>query len=179
MRVMRLHGMSRDAFDRFTAKVPSWYYEIVAPGFKYNLTDIAAALGLHQLKRINDFQRRRAELAAQYDAALAGLPLVLPPRPQAGDLHAWHLYVLRLAPHAPIGRDELIERLFAAGIGCSVHYIPLHLQPYWRERYGLLPAQFPQSQQAYERMVSVPLYTRMGEADVQRVARALREALGG
>jgi len=178
MRVMRLHGMSRDAFDRFTAKVPSWYYEIVAPGFKYNLTDIAAALGLHQLKRAEEFQRTRERLAAAYTQALAGLPLQPPPQPAAGDRHAWHLYVVRLSDEARIGRDAFIERLFAAGIGCSVHYIPLHLQPYWRERYALRPEQFPHSQHAYEYMLSLPLYTRMTEADVQRVARAAREALG-
>jgi dTDP-4-amino-4,6-dideoxygalactose transaminase len=177
-RVMRLHGMSRDAFDRFTAKVPSWYYEIVAPGFKYNLTDIAAALGLHQLRRARDFQLKREALAAQYDQALAGLPLTLPPRPAEGELHAWHLYVVRLDDAASISRDAFIDGLYARGIGCSVHYIPLHLHPYWRDRYGLQPAQFPHSQRAYERMVSLPLYTRMGEADVMRVAAAARELLG-
>jgi dTDP-4-amino-4,6-dideoxygalactose transaminase len=176
-RVMRLHGMSRDAFDRFTAKVPSWYYEIVAPGFKYNLTDIAAALGLHQLQRADAFQRRRAELAAAYREALAGLPLQLPPESPAGERHAWHLYVVRLADGAPIGRDALIEHLYADGIGCSVHYIPLHRHPYWRERYGLRDEQFPHSQHAYERMLSLPLYTRMTEADVARVAASLRRAL--
>jgi len=177
IKVMRLHGMSRDAFDRFTAKVPSWYYEIIAPGFKYNLTDIAAAMGIHQLKRLKSFQARRVQLAAQFDAALAGLPVITPPQPQPGDQHAWHLYVLRLADGAAIDRDTLIERLFAAGIGCSVHYIPLHLQPYWRDRYGLRPEQFPHSQHAYERMLSLPLYTRMTDADVQRVASAVRRAL--
>ena len=178
MKVMRLHGMSRDAFDRFTATVPSWYYEIVAPGFKYNLTDIAAALGLHQLKRLPAFQKRREEIAAQFHQGLADLPVILPPGPEQGDVHAWHLYVLRLAEGAPIGRDALVERLFAAGIGCSVHYIPLHLQPYWRERYGLKAGDFPHSQRAYEAMLSLPLYTRMTDADVQRVVTAVRAALG-
>ncbi|MDP1691938.1 MAG: DegT/DnrJ/EryC1/StrS family aminotransferase [Burkholderiaceae bacterium] len=176
-RVMRLHGMSRDAFDRFTATAPSWYYEIVAPGFKYNLTDMAAALGLHQLKKAWVFQQRRAELAALYDAALAGLPVTLPSQPRPGDLHAWHLYVLRLADGPGIDRDTFIERLFAAGVGCSVHYIPLHLHPYWRERYALDAAMFPHSQKAYERMLSLPLYTRMTAADVQRVVDAVRAAL--
>jgi dTDP-4-amino-4,6-dideoxygalactose transaminase len=177
-RVMRLHGMNRDAFDRFTAKVPAWYYEIVAPGFKYNLTDIAAALGLHQLQRAHGFQQRRVRLAQQMDAGLAGLPLVLPPKAAGTDLHAWHLYVVRLADDAGVDRDTFIERLFAAGIGCSVHYIPLHLHPYWRDRYGLTPDRFPHSQRAYERMVSLPLYTRMSEADVDRVCDAVRAALG-
>jgi dTDP-4-amino-4,6-dideoxygalactose transaminase len=174
IKVMRLHGMSRDAFDRFTAKVPSWYYEIVAPGFKYNLTDIASALGIHQLKRARAFQQRRTELAALYDETLAGLPVLLPPKPPAGEQHAWHLYVLRLADDAKVSRDVLIERLFAAGIGCSVHYIPLHLQPYWRDRYDLKPAQFPKSQLAYEQMLSLPLYTRMTDGDVKRVADVVR-----
>ena len=194
-RVMRLHGISRDAFDRFSAKVPSWYYEIVAPGFKYNLTDIAAALGLHQLKKAHAFQQRRAEIAAAYDSGLAGLPVVLPPRALPGDTHAWHLYVLRLADAADMAspaartaaagsapsptpsRDRFIERLFEAGIGCSVHYIPLHLQPYWRERYGLRPEHFPHSQHAYERMVSLPLYTRMSDDDVARVVSTVRDVL--
>lgn len=176
-KVMRLHGINRDAFDRFTAKVPSWYYEIVAPGFKYNLTDIAAALGIHQLKRAHAFQQKRAQLAARYDALLADLPLVLPPQPAPGELHSWHLYVVRLADGATIERDALIEALYAAGIGCSVHYIPLHLHPYWRERYDLQAADFPHSQRAFERMLSLPLYTRMTEADVERVATELRRVL--
>ncbi len=176
-RVMRLHGMSRDAFDRFTAKVPSWYYEIVAPGFKYNLTDIAAALGIEQLKKARRFGQQRAALVAAYNEALADLPVILPPAPPSGEQHAWHLYVLRLADGAGIHRDALIEHLFAQGIGCSVHYIPLHLHPYWRDRYALSPEQFPHSQQAYQRMLSLPLYTRMSTADVQRVADAVRTAL--
>jgi dTDP-4-amino-4,6-dideoxygalactose transaminase len=174
-RVMRLHGMNRDAFDRFTAKVPSWYYEIVAPGFKYNLTDIAAALGLHQLKRLTAFQARREQIAQAYLDAFADLPLILPPLPQEGDTHSWHLFVLRLADEAVIERDVFIERMFAKGIGCSVHYIPLHLHPYWRDRYELSPEQFPHSQKAYERMLSIPLYTAMSDADVQRVIAAVRE----
>ena len=177
-KVMRLHGINRDAFDRFTAKVPSWYYEIVAPGFKYNLTDIAAALGLHQLKRLQGFQVRREQIAARYDEALADLPLILPPRPQhAGDLHSWHLYVVRLKDEARINRDQLIDSLFADSIGVSVHYIPLHLHPYWKDRYDLKPEQFPHSQKAYERMVTLPLYTRMSDADVERVIASVRTAL--
>ena len=177
-RIMRLHGMNRDAFDRYTARAPSWYYEVVAPGFKYNLTDIAAALGLQQLKKAHAFQRSRQRIAARYDAAFAGLPLLLPPQAQPGDLHAWHLYALRLDEGAGIGRDAFIERLFDAGIGCSVHYIPLHLHPYWRDRYGLRPEAFPQAQRAYERLVSLPIYTRMDDADVQRVVDAVRGLLG-
>jgi len=175
--VMRLHGMSRDAFDRFTADVPSWYYEIVAPGFKYNLTDIAAAIGLHQLKKARRFAERRATIAARYNAALAALPVVPAPMAAPGEQHAWHLYPLRLGDSAAVSRDVFIERLFALGVGCSVHYIPLHLHPYWRERYALTPAMFPHSQHAYERLVSLPIHTRMSDADVERVIGAVQRSL--
>ena len=178
VQVMRLHGINRDAFDRFTAKAPSWYYEIVAPGFKYNLTDIASAMGIHQLRRSRGFQATRAAIAARYDAAFADLPLITPPQPASGDTHAWHLYVLRLADGAKLTRDGLIDGLYAAGIGCSVHYIPLHLQPYWRERYGLTPERFAHSQHAYERMLSLPLYTRMDDSQIERVIAAVRALLG-
>ncbi len=176
-RIMRLHGISRDAFDRFTAKVPSWYYEIVAPGFKYNLTDIAAALGIHQLRKARRFAQRRAEIAAQYHAAFADLPLVRPAAAPAGDEHSWHLYVVRLADDAPITRDAFIDALYARGIGCSVHYVPLHLHPYWRERYALRAEDFPRSQAAYERIVSLPIFSRMDAADVARVVEAVRSLL--
>lgn len=176
-RVMRLHGINRDAFDRFTSKAPSWYYEIVAPGFKYNMTDIAASMGIHQLKKADLFQQKRAHIAALYDRALAKLPLILPPHAASGDIHAWHLYVTQLHEAAGVPRDTFIERLFEQGIGCSVHYIPLHLQPYWRDSYRLTPAMFPVSQGIFERTVSLPLYTRMTEADVDRVVAAVKVAL--
>ena len=175
--IMRLHGMSRDAFDRFTATVPSWYYEIVAPGFKYNLTDIAAALGIHQLKKAHAFAQHRATIAARYNAAFADLPVITAPEAPPGQIHPWHLYVLRLRPEAGIGRDVFIQRLFAQGIGCSVHYIPLHLQPYWRDRYQLQAKNFPASQHAYEHMLSLPIYSLMGQADVERVIAAVRGLL--
>jgi dTDP-4-amino-4,6-dideoxygalactose transaminase len=174
---MRLHGISRDAFDRFIAKVPSWYYEIVAPGFKYNLTDVAAAIGIHQLKKAHAFRERRAAIAAQYDQGLAGTGLVLPPQAPPGDVHAWHLYVVQLGSQARTTRDEFVERMFAQGVGMSVHYIPLHLQPYWRDTYRLTPAMFPVSHSVYERTASLPIYTRMSDADVERVVAAVKVAL--
>lgn len=176
-RVMRLHGINRDAFDRFTANVPSWYYEVVAPGFKYNMTDIAAAIGIHQLKKVSAFQEKRARIAAIYDEAFADLPLVLPPKPAAGDKHAWHLYVIRLSHDLPLSRDVFIEKMFAQGIGCSVHYIPLHLHPYWRDTYQLTPEMFPVSQSVYERCVSIPIYSAMTDADVERVIQAVKQSL--
>lgn len=176
-RTMRLHGIDRDAFDRYSSKVPAWYYEVVAPGFKYNMTDLAAALGLAQLRKAHAFQRRRAELAARYDEELHGLPLQLPSRID-GDLHAWHLYVIRIHPEAGVERGRFIERMAELGIGCSVHFIPLHLHPYWRDRYRLSPQQFPVAQLTYEHAVSLPLYTRMTDADLRRVVAAVRESLG-
>jgi dTDP-4-amino-4,6-dideoxygalactose transaminase len=176
-RVMRLHGINRDAFDRFTSKAPSWYYEIIAPGFKYNMTDIAASIGIHQLKKANLFQQKRAHIAALYDEALAELPIICPPHAAGADVHSWHLYVIQLADHANIERDVFIERMFEQGIGCSVHYIPLHLHPYWRDAYKLTPDMFPVSQRIYERTVSLPLYSRMTEKDVARVVAAIKVAL--
>lgn len=178
MRVMRLHGMNRDAFDRFVSKTPAWYYEVVAPGFKYNLTDVASALGLEQLKRLPAFFERRQVLAQRYFEQLRGLPLLLPADAPPGDKHAWHLYVIRVAPEARATRDDVIQALSDRGIGTSVHYVPLHRQPYWRDRYGLTPAMFPQADAAYQAMLSIPLYTAMSDAAQQRVIDALGEVLG-
>ncbi len=177
-RVMRLHGISRDAFDRYTSTKPAWFYEVVAPGFKYNMTDVAASLGIHQLKKAWKFQNRRADMADRYDEAFRDLPIMLPPRASDGDVHAWHLYVIRLARGTKMGRDRFIELMAEKGIGCSVHFIPLHLHPYWRDNYGLRPEDFPNALQAYERAVSLPLYTRMTPVDQDRVIAAVREILG-
>ena len=128
-RIMRLHGISRDAFDRYTSTKPAWFYEVVAPGYKYNMPDIAAAMGIHQLKRLTAFQKKRTHMAAVYNEALQDLPLILPPSALSGCEHAWHLYPIRLTHDAPIDRDTFIVKMAELGIGCSVHFIPLHLQP--------------------------------------------------
>ena len=177
MKVMRLHGMNRDAFDRFTSKTPAWYYEVVAPGFKYNLTDIASAMGIHQLAKLPRFLQRRQYLAARYFEKLAALPLILPADAPAGDVHSWHLYVIRLNSRAKVTRDEVIQGLSDRGIGTSVHYVPLHRHPYWRDRYHLTPEMFPQADAAYETMLSIPLFTAMSDADQDRVITALTEVL--
>ena len=177
-RIMRLHGISRDAFDRYTSTKPSWHYEVVAPGCKYNMTDMAASLGIHQLKKAWTFQNKREAMAACYDAAFSNLPLMLPPKAPTGDTHAWHLYVIRLTDDAPVSRDRFIELMAEKGIGCSVHFIPLHLHPYWRDRYHLKPEDFPQALNAYDRAVSLPLYTKMNCEDQQQVIAAVREILG-
>ena len=179
MRVMRLHGISRDAFDRFQSTKPAWYYEIIAPGFKYNMTDVAAALGRVQLKRLPAFLARRQGMAERYLSELRDLPLILPAQAPHGEVHAWHLFVVRLSNAAGPSRDEVIEQLSQLGVGTSVHYVPLHRQPYWRDRYGLRPEQFPVADDAYERMLSLPLYTSMSDDEQGRVIGALRGVLGG
>lgn len=177
MRVMRLHGMNRDAFDRFTSKTPAWYYEIVAPGFKYNLTDIASSMGIEQLKKLPGFLKRRQYLAAKYQQELASLPLILPAHAPTGDIHSWHLYVIRLKPEAKLNRDQVIQGLSDAGIGSSVHYVPLHRHPYWRDRYQLTPEMFPVAELAYQQMLSIPLFTAMTDADQDRVISVLHQLL--
>lgn len=180
MRVMRLHGINRDAFDRFQSKVPAWYYEVVAPGYKYNLNDMAAALGRVQLTRIDAFAERRNALARRYADAFAGLPFIDAPRPAQGDTHAWHIYAIRLAvAEGDLDtRARFIEALSAAGIGTSVHYIPLHRQPYWRDTYALAASDYPHADRAYHGLVSLPLYTLMSDTDQDRVVDAVVHALG-
>lgn len=178
-RVMRLHGISRDAFDRYTSTKPAWHYEIIAPGFKYNLTDIASSIGLQQLKKAWAFQERRQDMAERYDAELADLPITLPPQPENGDLHSWHLYAIRLSDSAGISRDDFIQQMSARGIGCSVHFIPLHLHPYWQKAYDLQPHDFPMAWRAYEQAVSLPLYTKMTDDDQARVIEAVKDVLAG
>ena len=176
-KTMRLHGINRDVFDRFTSKAPSWYYEVVAPGFKYNLTDLASAIGIHQLKKAELFRSKRQAIVDQYNMAFRNLLVVLPEGAASNSLHSWHLYVLRLSDECKLSRDEFVEALYAKGIGCSVHYIPLHLQPYWRDTYKLNTHDFPVSQKAYERMVSIPLYSKMTQAEVDRVISAVQSIL--
>ena len=176
-RVMRLHGIDRDAFDRYTSQTPAWFYSVVAPGYKYNMTDVAAAIGIQQLRKLDRFLRRRKELAHGYDEGLNDLCLRLPEHAPPDEVHAWHLYVIRLNDDAPVSRDEFINEMASAGIGTSVHFIPLHLHPYWRDTYGLRPDQFPNATRAFERVVSLPLYTRMTDADQDHVIRSAHSIL--
>jgi len=178
MKIMRLHGISRDVFDRYTSNKPSWYYEVVAPGYKYNMTDIAASIGIHQLKKAYVFQKRRAWIAAQYNQAFSGLPLKIPTVVRPDDIHSWHLYVVQLELETlDISRDRFIELMSEAGIGTSVHFIPLHIQPYWRDRYGFKPEDFPIAYNVYRRAVSLPIYPKMSDDDVLRVISAVKNIL--
>ena len=143
MRIMSLHGISRDAWKRYTGE-GTWYYEIIAPGFKYNLTDIAAAIGLHQVRKANAFHARRTELALQYTRSLREVEEVIVPRVQPDRIHSWHLYTIRLrVDRLRIDRAQFIAELKQRGIGTSVHWLPLHMHPYYRETYGYRPGGFP------------------------------------
>jgi dTDP-4-amino-4,6-dideoxygalactose transaminase len=178
MKIMRLHGIDREVWDRYTSKKPQWYYEVVAPGFKYNMPDLMAAIGIHQLKKINQFQSRREEIAIRYNEAFADLPLRTPRLARPEDTHAWHLFVIQLElENIKISRDRFIERMAEKGIGTSVHFIPLHLHPYWRDRYGFEPDDFPVALDCYRRAVSLPIYSKMTDDDVERVIKAVKDIL--
>lgn len=177
-KVMRLHGISKDVFDRYTAPGASWAYEVIAPGYKYNLTDPAAAMGRVQLSRAKQMRDRRGAIAARYDAAFADLPVRLPAHAADGDVHAWHLYVLRLAGDAPIGRDAFIDAMAGEHkIGCSVHFIPLHRHPYWRDTYHLDHAAYPAAEEQFAQVVSLPLSSALTDDQVDRVVVAVRSLL--
>lgn len=178
VRTMRLHGINRDVFDRYTSHAPKWYYEVVAAGFKYNMPDTAAALGIHQLRKAHRFLSRRKAIATRYEEALRDLPLRVPVTVRPDDIHSWHLYVIQLELDSlAMDRNTFIELMAQQGIGCSVHFIPLHLQPFWRDRYHLAAEDFPVASDVYRRAVSLPIYTRMTDADVERVIAAVRSIL--
>jgi len=174
-RVISLHGLSRDAWKRY-GKEGSWYYEIVTPGFKYNMTDLQASLGLVQLRKLEAMQARRREVVAAYQKAFGSLDVFQTPvaRPEVD--HAWHLYVLRLLPdRLGMSRNQFIEELKARNIGTSVHFIPIHIHPFYRDKYGFKPYDFPVAYDSYERMVSLPLSPRMSDQDVADVIEAVLE----
>lgn len=176
-RTMRLHGIDRDVFDRYRSRQPNWRYDVVAAGYKYNLTDTAAAMGRVQLARAAHMRDKRARIALRYNEAFSDLPVTLPVGGFDGD-HAWHLYVLRLAPEAPVTRDEFIEELSRRGIGTSVHFIPLHLLSHWRGHHALRTEDFPAATEAFGQVVSLPLFSAMTDSQVYRVIEAARAVLG-
>lgn len=177
-KIMRLHGISRDAFDRYRSKTPAWYYEVIEPGFKYNMPDICAAIGLQQLKKIDSFYDKREKMAKRYDIELANLPIELPPRSEElNSTHAWHIYPIRLKENINITREGFILKMSEKGIGCSVHFIPLHRHPVWRDMYKLQSEDFPIAEDVYHRIVSIPLFTAMTEDDQTRVIMAIKDIL--
>jgi dTDP-4-amino-4,6-dideoxygalactose transaminase len=179
-RVMRLHGISRDAWKRYTSS-GSWYYEIEDAGFKYNLTDLAAAIGLVQLERAESMRVARERVARRYIEKIrsGGLAdaIELPVEAGPGEVHAWHLFPIRLREGGAARRAAVIERLRDEGIGTSVHFIPLHLHPYYRRLYGMEAGDLPVATREYEREISLPIYPDLADADVDRVVDALAAAL--
>ena len=174
MRVMSLHGISHDAWKRYT-KEGSWYYEVLYPGFKYNLTDVAAAIGIEQLKKCDRFWQAREQIARIYQQALADLKEIQLPAHREDDQHAWHLFIIQLnLERLSITRDEFIEALHEQAIGTSVHFIPLHLHPYYRDNFGYKPESFPNASAAFDRIISLPIYPNMTEVEVGRVVGAVR-----
>ena len=176
-RIWSLHGMSRDAWKRYAEK-GSWYYEVIKPGFKCNMTDIQAAIGTHQLTKMPAFQERRREIVKRYNAAFADLEEITLPVEKPQVKSAWHLYVIRLnLDRLGIDRSQFIDELKARNIGSSVHFIPLHLQPYYRDKYHYSPDDFPVAYSEYERIISLPLNLRLSESDLDDVIEAVLDVV--
>jgi dTDP-4-amino-4,6-dideoxygalactose transaminase len=176
-RIMALHGMSRDAWKRYD-QGGSWRYEIVAPGFKYNMTDVASAIGLWQLRKQERFHRRRVEIVEAYTQAFAAEEALEPPVRRPYVEHAWHLYVLRIRPELlRIGRDRFIDELTTRNIGTSVHFIPIHLHPFYRKKYGYAPQDFPVAVSNFARLLSLPLHPGLSDQDVSDVIEAVLDVV--
>jgi dTDP-4-amino-4,6-dideoxygalactose transaminase len=174
--VMRSHGIDRSVWNRYTDRKASWRYAVVEAGYKYNLPDVLAAVGREQLKRAVSLFEARSALAARYDAAFAGDPRLIPPPTGPGD--ARHLYPVRLAPAYAPRRDAVIEALQEAGVGVSVHFIPLHTMPYYAERYALEPGDFPNALRHFDAEISLPLWPGLTGVQQDKAIRALSDALG-
>ncbi|MEW6510887.1 MAG: DegT/DnrJ/EryC1/StrS aminotransferase family protein [Bacteroidota bacterium] len=173
MRLYALHGMSKDAWKRYTS-AGSWFYEVVAPGYKDNMTDIQAAIGIHQLRKLDDFIAVRQRYARIYDEAFASIPEAATPPVRADRNHIYHLYALRLRfDRLAIDRAKFIEELKAQNVGASVHFIPVHLHPYYRDTFGYARGSLPVAERIYDEIVSLPLYPRMSEADIKDVITAV------
>ncbi len=178
MRMMSLHGMTRDAWKRYTSQ-GSWQYEIRFPGYKYNLTDIAAALGIPQLRKCDRFWTIRLRYASLYEQGLKDIPEITLPRVRIDVQHAWHLYVIQLnLERLRIGRNEFIDLMKKHNVGTSVHFIPLHLHPYYRDAFGYCANDLPVASAVGERIISLPLYPKMTEADIQTVIAVLHNLVG-
>jgi dTDP-4-amino-4,6-dideoxygalactose transaminase len=176
-RLMRSHGLDRNALDRFHKVGASWAYDVVAPGFKYNMTDIAAAIGIVQLAKAEALRKSRQEAALRYFTRLAGLPLDLPSPAREDSVHSWNLFPIHIHESACATRDDVIEALAAARIGSSVHYRPLHMMTYWKERHPSQPGEFPVADTYFAGGVTLPLFPGMTDAEVDYVAATLHGVL--
>jgi perosamine synthetase len=175
MRMMSLHGLSHDAWGRYSGG-GSWDYQIIAAGYKYNMTDIAAAIGVHQLARAEAMRAQREQIARRYLAALADVDAIELPVVLENRIHAWHLFPIRLRLELlKIDRNAFLSELRAAGVGCSVHWRPLHLHPYYRDQFGWTPDQFPLATPLWQRIISLPLFPGMTDADEGHVVQVVRD----
>jgi perosamine synthetase len=175
MRMMSLHGISRDAWKRFTGE-GSWYYEIIAPGFKYNMTDIAAAMGIHQLRKADLFHQRRTSIVGQYRELLNPVDEIVLPNSLPNRDHSWHLFVIRLKlDRLQIDRAQFIIELRQRGVSVSVHWMPLHMHPYYRDTYGFAPQDLPIAASLYPEIITLPLYPDMSEDNVRQVCDAIKD----
>ncbi len=174
MRLMSLHGLSHDAWERYSGG-GSWDYKIIAPGYKYNLTDIAASLGIHQLARAEEMRQEREGIARRYLEALGGVEEIELPLEDVDRIHSWHLFPIKLRlERLAINRNVFIEELKQAGVGCSVHWRPLHLHPYYRETFGWRPEDFPVATAMWERLVSLPIFPGMRDNEIEHVIRTVK-----
>lgn len=174
MRLMSLHGLSHDAWERYSGG-GSWDYRIIAPGYKYNLTDIAAGIGIHQLARAEQMRRHREDIARRYLEALGDVEEIELPAKDVNRIHSWHLFPIRLRlERLLINRNEFIEKLKQTGVGCSVHWRPLHLHPYYQETFGWRPEDFPVATALWERLVSLPIFPGMRDNELEHVMHAVR-----
>lgn len=175
LRIMSLHGISKDAWKRYSSE-GSWYYEILYPGYKYNMTDVQAAIGIHQLKKLKQMQKRRGEIAKRYNEAFEDMPEIIIPTVKKYVRHAWHLYPIQINTDLlRIDRAKFIEALKAENIGTSVHFIPMHLHPYYHDRYGFKRGDFPNAEFVYEREISLPIYPKITDKDVEEVIVAVKK----
>ena len=176
--LMRLHGIGKDAWKRYS-RAGSWYYQVIEPGYKFNLPDILAAVGRVQLLKSDSFYRRRRALAERYLSKLLPFEeLELPPLGPAGSQHAWHLFIIRIKPdRLGIDRDAFIEHLKDAGIGTSVHFIPLHRHPFYQERYGVGPEAFPHADNAYLRAISIPIFPSLTDGEQNTVVESIEQVV--
>lgn len=175
IKITRLHGMNRDAWKRYS-KQGSWFYEVVMPGFKYNMTDIQAALGLTQLEKLEYMWEKRKKVAKKYTEAFRDMEEIITPIVKGQRISAWHLYAIKLALRKlKINRNQFINELKNRGIDTSVHFIPLHLHPYYRKTFGYKKGDFPVAEDVYERMISLPIYPGMTERAVLRVIEVVKK----
>ena len=177
VRILSLHGISKDAWKRYSSE-GSWFYEILYPGYKYNMSDLQASIGFHQLKKLTKMQRRREEIADLYKNSFKDIPQITIPKVRNYTKHAWHLYPILINNDLlEIGRNEFIEALNAENIGTSVHFIPLHLHPYYKEKYGFEYGNFPNAEYIYDREISIPIYPKMTDVDVKDVISAVKKII--